>query len=169
MCLFFLLIFPESGDISPTFDLVPDDDRPVITGRSQVLSRRAPPDDVHCARMSLERGRIDRTRRMRSDLQARGGIDVWTVSHVWVDGPDPNATISPSGRQPVDSRSRSIEPSCRGRHVRRVLSRSRGDIPCGPGDGDGTGSDSCTAPSRSRRGLISSVVVACEGRRSYGS
>jgi hypothetical protein len=29
MCLFFLLIFPESGDISPTFDLVPDDDRPV--------------------------------------------------------------------------------------------------------------------------------------------
>jgi hypothetical protein len=29
VCLFFLLIFPERGDISPTFDLVPDDDRPV--------------------------------------------------------------------------------------------------------------------------------------------
>jgi hypothetical protein len=29
VCFFFLLVFPERGDISPTFDLVPDDDRPV--------------------------------------------------------------------------------------------------------------------------------------------
>lgn len=88
MRLFLFLVFPKRGDISPTLHLVPDDDRPIVSGGSQVLSVRAPSDHVHRARVSFKGGGVDGSRRMRSDFQPGRRVDVRADRHIGMDGPD---------------------------------------------------------------------------------
>jgi len=59
-----------------------------ISGRCEVLTRRAPPNDIHSSSVSFQGRSVDSTRRMRGYLESRRCIDIRSDGHVRMNSPD---------------------------------------------------------------------------------